>query len=414
MKCFIQNIEKRDIQFVIENITQCGGNCSGCALSSSERMNNESYSLNKLLYNLSLFHQYIESLDSIESVSLFLGQGDHFLLSDIDLEEMVIHICESFKNKNIKDKTVIFLTASAIGKHQDIVRKMDLIYKIAKNYQTTMFIQVVFDPKKYQSHNIDFRKTYLENILYFKKTCGMAELTINIGEDFIAYLSPLDFHQLMIDNQINHVEINWVLNKNTLEMWKKHHLKMYDWLYEFICLNINEHQYEINFLPFLERAFKKMDIEGIDMIHLLGPMLQNHVYLNQNSTYSFGLPGLFSNFTLMKERSNDLIFFKNHQIKLSETETLSKKIYQKMMKNKDCITCSFKNTCIMIGSHQWNHFVGNFDCHWSLQQFLNKIYELNQKNNFNTKFNVNPYTKGISLKNNQDYQYFKNQFLDNK
>ncbi len=415
MNCISRKIENRNIQFLIENMTQCGGNCSGCALSSSERMNNDSYSEEKLKYNLHLFHDYIANLsktDEIESISLFLGQGDHFLLSDDSLKKMLTLIGSSFINKSINHKTVIFLTASAIGKHQEIVRKMNIIYDFAQKYQLSIFIQVVFDPKKYKSHNKNFCQTYLKNILHFKKICGMVELTINIGEDFLKYLSPEDMHEIMIKNEINHLEINWVLNEQTLTMWQKNHLEMYQWLENLIHLKQKDKKYEINFLPFLGRAFKKMNIEGVDIISYIEELLQNHIYMNQDSSYSFGLPGLFNNLTPLIPRNHSLktIFFKTNQIKKETAFDFAKKIYQKSLKNDSCVECEFKNSCMLIGATQWNEFEGNEGCHWHLYEFLTKMKKLDEQNHFVTLFNENPHTKGISLNETQDFKYFKKQF----
>jgi hypothetical protein len=319
----------KNIQILLETMTRCGGNCSGCALSSIERMTKSDLDFNqfekqqKCTYSFLSQHQ----AEDIESISLFLGQGDHFLMQDYEIEPFV-KMCSALIPENMKHKTVVFITASAIGKYETIKYKMDLFYEYSIKYQIPFFIQVVFDPKKMLLHS-NFSDTYLKNILYFKEKCGMTELTINLGQDLYEYITPQEFHEWVITHNFKHVEMNWVLNKETHHMWKNSAKPMFEWLQKWLLIHKNDPLYEINFVSFLSRSFLDKDMSFYDIKEKVNTGLQENIYIDILGNVHLCQMGLISNITPLNER-----LIKNHSIDdLNNLSLLSQQKTNQVVKN---------------------------------------------------------------------------------
>lgn len=413
---------KKDIQILLETVTRCGGNCSGCALSSSERMSVSGIDWSLFRNNANSINKYLSKIgeDDIESISIFLGQGDHFLMSTEEMNSFM-EICSSIVPKELKHKSVIFITASAIGKEKEIKEKMDMFYNISLEYGMPFFIQVVFDPKKIIL-NKNFANTYIKNILYFKEKCGMTELTVNLGDDVLELLTPIEFHEWIKKYGFKHVEFNWVLNKGTKQMWERKHLEMFKWLKEFILINDKEHEYEINFIPFLKRAFMLMsdEISYYDLHKKIVNDLTENIYIDTNGSLIFAQAGLVSNLIPVKERLFNFI----EKIDLNDTEKLtqkaekeSKKIIKKIFTNEICAECEFKNVCSLVGTASWMDFNDKSNnCPFevkSFMEFLNDFFKEDDENK-NTFFDKNPIqNKKLDKENNANYEYFEGRFATN-
>lgn len=412
-------MEKENIQILIETSLRCGGNCSGCALTSLERMSKVEIDWKLLEYK---FHKVFDYLaqkkeEKIEAISIFLGQGDHFLLKK---EEMIIFMekCSRLVPQHLIPKTVILMTASAIGKRKVIQEKMDLLYDLSLTHKIPFFIQVVFDPKKIKI-NDKFEKIYIKNILYFKEKCGMTELTINLGQDLIQNMSPQEFHQWVTKYQFKHVELNWVANEQTKYMWLENSSPMLDWLTNLLEINALDHEYEINFIPFLSRALLLKEIEMPDLFIKLKQDFENNIYIDYYGNLILSQVGLISNLIPLKERS--LLFTKQIYQENSIQEEIQQKIknqsikiIQNIYKNSVCLDCEFKNVCSQIGSYAWLKIKNNeLECFWKIKNFLQYIQQYLEKYPIykNTRFDKNP-IQHIELKkeNNELFDYFEKKF----
>lgn len=412
-------MEKENIQILIETSLRCGGNCSGCALTSLERMSQVEINWELLEYKFKKVFQYLnfKKEEEIEAISIFLGQGDHFLLKE---EEMILFMekCSYLVPKHLIHKTVVLMTASAIGKRKTIQEKMDLLYELSLKHQIPFFIQVVFDPKKIKV-NDKFEKIYIQNILYFKEKCGMTELTINLGNDLIDNMSPKEFHQWVKKYQFKHVELNWVVNKQTKDMWIQYSEKMLNWLKNFLEINALEHEYEINFIPFLSRALLYKEIEMHNLFHKIQKDFMNNIYIDYYGNLLLSQVGLVSNLIPLKERT--LLFTKKNYEEKSIQEEIEQKLkkqslhlMQNIYKNAVCLDCEFKNVCAQIGSYAWLSVEQNQkDCFWKIKDFLQYIEQYLEKYPLykNTRFDKNP-IQHILLKkeNNELFDYFEKKF----
>lgn len=395
----------KNLQILVETMTRCGGNCSGCALSSVERMAS-TFDLNSFIEKTKKVGTLLlnEINKEIESISVFLGQGDHFLIDEKMIDEFMFHTAQMIPDE-LKKRTVVFITASAIGKHEQIKKKMDLFYEYSLKYQLPFFIQVVFDPKKMKITE-KFQEIYIKNILYFKEKCGMTEVTVNIGEDILNHLTPQEFHDFIIKYQFKHIEMNWVINQFTYGMWKNIYSEMMNWLLEWLSIYLKDARYEINFIPFLGRNLLKKDKVLLSSVKDIENSLNENIYIDSNVTSFRGQMGLISNLTPFSERLGD-----------NPKPITANQIMSKLLKRESCSDCEYITTCALSGVASWMDYETNKsknECPWDVKKFLIYFEEniLSAKRNnkcfIETRFDKNPVQSQSLLKeNNATNIYFE-------
>lgn len=241
-------------QIAIETTTRCGGDCAGCALTSMERMDPSGLQKEVFTRQLNLAIEQIKKTGRpIDAISIFFGQGDHFLMSEAELVDMAKAVGEAWPDE-WKARTVFFITASAVTKQELLkIRAKALRVEGIKN-RCNWFVQVVFDPKKFLSSK-KFAKTYLENIQFLKNEFTMAELTVNLSGEVPDTMSPAEFHAWVLEHQFKHVEMNWVAREALRDMWVKDTEKTWAWLMEWTRLAWMERRYEINYMPWTLKRF---------------------------------------------------------------------------------------------------------------------------------------------------------------
>jgi hypothetical protein len=417
----------KNIQILLETMLRCGGNCSGCALASTERMQKADFDFAAFKIKAKKINQLLNNYyktDSLESITVFLGQGDHFLMNDHEIDNFVA-ICADIIPHELKHKTVVFITASAIGKEIVIKEKMDMFYASSLKYKIPFFIQTVFDPKKIIVHD-NFKKTYVNNILYFKEKCGMTELTINLGEDMFEQMKPQDFHDWVIEYGFKHVEMNWVMSKLTHEMWKTHAVEMFAWLKEWLLIYKTDRRYEINFIPFMNRHLMLKNKNILNSREEIENSLIENLYIDYSGEVIMGQMGVVSNLTPMGERMSKI---KSNSVNLNNfvsgtdlfnslklnASKMTGKIQKEILKKSACLDCAYKTVCSVSGSVAWfdyndnKDFISNKDnCPWEIKNFI-EFLEANffDREVENTVFNKNP-VQNIELKqnNNEVFDYF--------
>ncbi len=414
----------KNIQILLETVVRCGGNCSGCALSSSERMTKADFDFTAFKSSVKKVYGYIKEIakvNEIESLSIFLGQGDHFLLTDDDLKS-IVGICDELIPLEIKHKTVILLTASAIGKNTDIQRKMDLIYNESIRVGIPMFIQTVFDPKKIIETK-NFKDTYIKNILYLKEKCGMTDLTINLGQDFLEMMSPQEFHNWVVEYQFNHVEANWVINKNTQKMWLGNITSMHNWIKEWLLIYKNNPAYEINFIPIALRILANKDLPILKTQKVIEQSLTENLYIDSSGNLIPCKIGPINNLTPVQERMmgdkiiniNALLTGKQVFEELKRVSVgLSKKAINKVITHKVCALCPYKSVCATNGASTWLNYDGNESgCPWNVKE----LYELLEKEFSTKKFKETSFYKNpvqsdlLKINNNETSQWFDKEVI---
>lgn len=395
----------KNLQILVETMTRCGGNCSGCALSSVERMVS-TFDLDNFKIKTQQVRKMLEShkQQEIESVTVFLGQGDHFLIEEQLIDQFMLHASEMIPDE-LKRKTVVFITASAIGKHEQIVKKMDLFYEYSLKHNLPFFIQVVFDPKKMKS-TPKFQEIYIKNILYFKEKCGMTEVTVNIGEDILKHLTPIEFHDWIIKYKFKHIEMNWVINQFTYGMWKGIYTDMMQWMLDWLDIYLKEPVYEINFIPFMGRQLLYKEKPILKSLNQIEDSLNQNIYIDSNGTVFRGQMGLISNLTPFSER-----------LEGNDKPITANQIVSKFLKRESCSDCEYMTTCALSGVASWLNYdteQKEEECPWDVKKFLQYFEEkiLEAKRNdrcfIETRFDKNPVQNTILLKeNNATNTYFE-------
>lgn len=395
----------KNLQILVETMTRCGGNCSGCALSSVERMVStfdlESFKLKtEQVKNMLDKH----NPEEIESATVFLGQGDHFLIEEKLIDQFMFYASEMIPEQ-LKRKTVVFITASAIGKHEQIVKKMDLFYEYSLKHNLPFFIQVVFDPKKMKS-TPKFQEIYIKNILYFKQKCGMTEVTVNIGEDILNHLTPTEFHEWIKKYKFKHIEMNWVINQFTYNMWKNIYKDMMQWMLDWLEVYLKEPVYEINFIPFMGRQLLSKEKHILKSVNEIEESLNQNIYIDSNGTVFRGQMGLISNLTPFSER-----------LEGNNKPITANQIVSKFLKRESCSDCEYMTTCALSGVASWLNYdteQAENECPWDVKKFLQYFEEkiLEAKRNdrcfIETRFDKNPVQNEILIKeNNATNTYFE-------
>lgn len=399
-------LEKRNIQILLETMTRCGGNCSGCALSSVERMDTR-FDFDNFLHKTQLVYQELlkVNVEEVESITLFLGQGDHFLMSDKEIPAFM-EACSKMIPVHLKSKTLLFITASAIGKSEQIKYKMDLFYNKSLEYEMPFFIQVVFDPKKINI-NPKFKEIYINNILYFKEKCGMTEVTVNLGEDLLNYISPLEFHQWIKEYKFKHIEMNWVTNQFTYPMWKSIYNDMFSWLKQWLLIYKEDPIYEINFIPFLTRYFKKKELSPISIHKDITQTFEDNLYIDYQGQFFPSQMGMISNLTPFGQR-----IVEYHS---KTPEQMSQQVIGSFLKKNNCMDCEFQSVCALSGNTSlFNYKENNHEtneCPWNIKDFLlffEKEIVNDERDLSCTIFDKNPVQSDLIKKDNNDtFVYFE-------
>ena len=372
-----------NFQIAIETATQCGGDCTGCALTAIERHTPSEIKKEALIKKLETAMQYIQTQsesNQIESITLFFGQGDHFLLSHESLACLQNTVGE-FWPEHLKEKTVFLLTASAITKKTEFQSKAHQVKNIGLSHQCNWFIQVVFDPKKMHLH---YYNGYLENILFLKEVFGMIEITVNLSKDIPEAISPKGFVQFLKDHQFNHVEFNLVTSKVFETMWKNDLPSVMEWLKDFIKNSWHEQQYEINVLS---ATIKKLLKNREDSTSLEISIGDQAIYISESGCTIPSQSGPIGNVTPLLDRS---------QTKDQEY-LITKKINSHLFFDfkKPCHSCEFRRVCTSNGVLSWkNHMpkISKEGCPWGLKEWYQMILNLTKKTPKRglDRFNKNP------------------------
>jgi hypothetical protein len=387
-----------NFQIAIETTTRCGGQCEGCALTSEERHDPKGLDLEQLRAQIILAKEKVKEKLSgkflIDSISMFFGQGDHFLLTEGELVSMA----KEFGNmwpEEWKQKTVLFLTASAVT-NPDALRKRAIRFREeCLRQKINCFVQVVFDPKKW-STTTSFKDTYMSNIMFLKKTFKMAELTVNLAGDVPDHMTAEQFHSWIKYHNFKHIEFNWVTQPELEKMWLNSSEKVWKWLSALTKLAWIDKSYDINYIPWtlrrLEQAENGADI-GIDEVAF---------YIGADKKVRSAEVGPIGNVTALVPRSLPY--------DIDEARQRVEKI-KWFAKNNCCVDCDFQKICADGGVYGWAKHMPkqNDDCNWGLKKWYELIKELEAKSTWKAmRYDKNPVQSELSKtdNNHKSSEYF--------
>ena len=226
------SVYSNEIQIEIGDVYGCPGHCPGCALSSLEKKGTDpDMDFNVLKLSIEKLIPYVKSLKNLEKLNLTYGIADHFLMSNEYLEK-TYHLGADLLEKTGMNngQNGIFFSASMIGKHQNIMNKVEYLHKVAQKRGVPFYIIAVLDPKNLYRKN--FAEIYKNNIIKTNELIGKVDLSINLSEEAIDNISPQDIYDFTIENHFDELTINWIPTHDNINYVYFDQKKLKNWLIE--------------------------------------------------------------------------------------------------------------------------------------------------------------------------------------
>jgi hypothetical protein len=363
-------------QIGVETFTRCGGACEGCALTSAERLSGE-VSFENLEKQIQEAKNFVantlkEEEAEVEAITVFFGQGDHFLLEEAQLLALFEKMSQAWP-LGWQSKTTFLMTASAVTKAEHLRLKAKAVNDLSKRLGLNWFVQVVFDPKKLTA-TPSFSSTYLENILFLKQLFSMVELTVNLAKDVADHMSPREFHAWVKEHEIKHVEFNWVMRKELAPLWEKDLDDVWQWLRELVLASQEEKVYEINFIPWMAKRLK-------DAGHVL--LDERAIYITQEGVPLAAQVGPIGNVSPFRDRL-ETSMVNAHKEKIEVIKAFNRKA---------CATCEYSKLCQINGVYPWKQTLPNHTdagCTLGLKNWYDFLNPILKEKEGRTIFDKNP------------------------
>jgi hypothetical protein len=391
------------VQIAIETTSRCGGSCQGCALTSEERHDPKDVNIGQIKEQLSAAKEWLEKMLEesrlpLEAVSLFFGQGDHFLLKERELVDLAEAVGNVWPEK-WKAKTVLLLTASAVT-NPDALRGRSLRFREScLKSGINGFVQVVFDPKKWTSVP-NFKEQYLENILFLRKTFEMVELTVNLASDVVECMSASEFHQWLLRHNFKHVEFNWASQPELQKMWEKGLPLVWAWLRRLTDLAWASRQYDINYVPWTMRRLEQLE-RGEPNLD------ERAVLFGADGVQRWAEVGPIGNVTPWVARTVPIV-------KEESRERIAKERW--FATQSACLQCKFKPLCKDAGVYGWAKHMpkaSEVGCPWMLDEWWSHLEELGKVAPWKAmRFDKNPTPSEMAIRDRS--QQYADYFLKSK
>jgi hypothetical protein len=387
-------------QIGIETATRCAGACEGCALDNDERTKQAPFEKERLRGQLltaveCVRNELKKNGAEVEAITLFFGQGDHFLWSTDDLGRLTQTVQEVWPAE-WGPKTVCLVTASAVTKPIYLRERADFLKQKGDKTCCQWFVQVVFDPKRFTREDA-FSKQYLDNILYLKRVFSMVELTINLAGDMTRQMTPEDLHAWVVEHKFKHVEFNWVVRPEMKEMWRTEMRSVWAWLKTFTSIAWKEKQYELNFMPWTIKRLKETD-----RAFELG---ERAFYINQNVGVIASQVGPIGNVAFLQDRASLVV---------EEEQRMHIRAHRAFTKGA-CSNCSYARVCQTGGVYPWTQWLDGVyeqDCPWGLSQWYDHVLATTKGSGGKTIFDKNPTNKENVAMGQADAFYFHQQQVE--
>jgi hypothetical protein len=374
-------------QIGIETTTRCGGACAGCALTSSERQDPKGLDESLLSSQLKTAKGWIQSHleetpTDIEAITVFLGQGDHFLMQEDELVRMAAIVGEQWPAV-WRMKTVFLLTASAVTQPAALRKRAKALKAEGLKHQCNWFVQVVFDPKKFNTTH-KFKDVYLGNILFLKEEFTMVELTVNLAGDIAAHMTPLEFHEWVKTHRFKHVEFNLAARRELWDMWTSDLDTVWRWLKEFIALAWKDRVYEVNFMPWTARRLSAYQHEGTNDVLQVA---ERALYITGKNDALPAQVGPIGNVSPWADRLATLSIGENR---------MALRVLRHFATAPTCNDCEFRGICASGGVYAWTSLLPKVykrGCPWGLDTWythVKRVFSETPHYNGSTVFDKNP------------------------
>ena len=357
--------EKIELKIGIESMVGCGGSCNGCALTSPERMSvassffDDELSLNALGTKLTKFSEqfpdYFES-NSIDEIALNFGQGDHFLLKEQQIKNLV-----GWAHSTFEGRAAAFITGSCVMSHKKFKLAVDTFYNEAKALNQPLGIDIVFSPDK--KGIVNFAETYRNNIEYVRRLFGHIDIVINMGIDVVRSMTPKDFCLFMATNDFRVSAIQLVPTIDSKHHFDQHWEEIIGWMKELHSIWLESwekgdpYKFDLNYATVFGRYFdisRDLDIEFNGFVNrYVENRLGREIYIGNDLNVYYGQTGA-GDFGLSSRFGFEPIGNINDDKSLLEMFASSKPAYSRMfMKhfafNPKCSGCEFNKLCLQGG-----------------------------------------------------------------
>ena len=221
-----------EIQIEIDDVYGCPGHCPGCALSSLEkRSNTPDMDFETLKLSIEKLIPYVNSLSNLEKLNLTYGIADHFLMSNEYLEKTYLLGADLIEKTGMNNGyNGVFFSASMIGKHENIMKKVEYLHNVSQKRGVPFYIIAVLDPKNLYKKN--FSDVYKNNIVKTNELIGKVDLSINLSEEAIDNISPKEIYDFTLNNHFDELTINWIPTNDNINFVYFEQSKLSKWLME--------------------------------------------------------------------------------------------------------------------------------------------------------------------------------------
>lgn len=365
------NIHKysNEIQIEIDDVYGCPGHCPGCVLSSIERKSNEpdmpfsilETSINKLI-------EYVPTLDNLTKINLTYAIADHFLMTDEYLQKTFNLGADLIEKTNLKNEyNGVFYTASMIGKHENIMKKVKILHEQSLLREIPVYVIAVLDPKNL--YHKSFAEVYKKNIIETNKLLKKVDLSINLSEEAINKITPQQLYEFAQMNEFDEVTINWTPTDDNIQYVYLDQEKLANWLIEFDQLISKDDKISTSYRPVMQKTIDNLMCKTVDGIeNTLQEDLSMHLKeLVKKSIQIDDKGNIFPKYeaigdvahtpriglqpwgNIMEEQSIEKIIEKN----LKQTE----KFVIKQFTKEPCLSCNYQKFCANSGFHIYNYIL---------------------------------------------------------
>lgn len=362
----IKRTHSNEIQLEIDDVYGCPGHCPGCVLSSLERKSFSPDMKTEILESaINKLKKYVPTLNNLEKINLTYGIADHFLMDNEYLEytyNLGANLIESVNLTNPYNG--VFYTASMIGKHEHIMGKVRFMHELSKKRGIPFYVIAVLDPKNL--YHKKFSDIYKQNIIQTNNLIGRVDLSINLSEEAVNFITPLELYEFAKLNCFDEVTINWTPTFDNLEYVYMNQDKLLSWLLEFDQLISKDGKLGTSYRPVMMRTINNLRCKQPELSYSFQDNLE------------YNLPELIHKSIQIDEKGN--IFPKYEAIgDIAHTPRLgfspignvmdnqniaemfenklnnAKKYVTKQFISEPCNSCEYNQYCANSGFHIYNH-----------------------------------------------------------
>lgn len=373
--------DKTDVKFILETTTRCGGSCQGCLLSADERTSGALWSKADFDRVGPFIHGYLEEhlkASDPKEVSINLGQGDHLIAGPEKLVEVVKWIHSVGHGRSIG-----FMTASVIGKHDRVARSVDAVRETALRIGQPIFFDLVIDPKKTALAN--FRKTYAANIQHVRDAFGDVDLHINVGPDTVSSTTPEMLIDFLTSSSFRRFTLNLTPTPASAAIFAMSWEAISDWICRFLELWTPETDVEMNVGQVLSAVIDGAEDLNSAGIAELGSIVKHEaartIFLTSDGWIQHAQAGVGDipcsdrvNVRPSRPLPSDPVDARQEVEK--SAEAFSRRAIRPFKTKSTCLECEFSSVCPRIGALAVSNAIGASmpgDCPSGLKPILKTI-----------------------------------------